>query len=316
MQVRIVGHLVRFASRAWIYDEMSVGIECTAATLERELLIVLIEESEAGEDEGLVLFQREGGFVTPCLQRHLAELQRGVPFVFEPGIVFEPGVEIGGALLSVFGGVGQAEVFHLLGEAGSIVSPIGAGAYFGIVQQAKVEVELRLQQVVVAAFQHAPIDETLVLCREGAATPFAEVGRGVELASQIVRRIDAIDFERVEYKESSVELGGVFASIVAAQHIAEKRHVAQGGSKFVIAAIGLEETAVHVLFPPVLAGQAILLQIDGTLCCGNRLIPLVERRLLCAESNLEMMMTRNLVCRTVMPSVVGSAVFILGIVFT
>ena len=56
---RVVGHLVGLAARAGKEDEVTIGIKPTAATLEGELLIVLVEEAEAGVDEGGVFFDRE-----------------------------------------------------------------------------------------------------------------------------------------------------------------------------------------------------------------------------------------------------------------
>ena len=127
---------------------MPIGIKTASATLQRELLIMLVEETEAGEDQWLVFLYREisgcirstrltiifRGSVSPGLQGHFAELEDGVPLVFEPSIVFKARIEVGRTLLPVLGCVGQAEVLDLFGETGSFMVPIGSGADFGIVK--------------------------------------------------------------------------------------------------------------------------------------------------------------------------------------
>ena len=106
---------------------------------------------------------------------HRAELQCCVPLVFQPCVAFHSRV-VAGFVLAVFCGVGQSAVLYLLGERCSVVSPIETGAPCGVWQHPQICVKLCRHHVRVAALEHGPVYETLVLCRHGAAAPFAEVG--------------------------------------------------------------------------------------------------------------------------------------------
>ena len=110
---------------------------------------------------------------------------------------------------------------------------------------------MRCHQVGVAALQHGPVDQTLVLGGHGAAAPFAVVGgKGVGRTAIGSGRFH---IHGVEGKQSAIELGGPLSVGVATEHIAEKVVVAGYAGDIGIGAVGLYPTALPILVPPLLA---------------------------------------------------------------
>ena len=91
---------------------------------------MFVEEGEAALDKGQVPAYVCSG-ISLSFEHHQAEFQHCVPFVFQPGVVFDAFVMTGGHVPAIFGGVGQTEVLELFGETGAGVSPIDAAAQFG-----------------------------------------------------------------------------------------------------------------------------------------------------------------------------------------
>jgi len=91
---------------------------------------MFVEEGEAALDKGNIPADICTG-ISLSFEHHQAELEYGVPFVFQPGVVFDAFIMIGGHVPAVFGGIGQTEILELFGEAGAGVSPIDAAAQFG-----------------------------------------------------------------------------------------------------------------------------------------------------------------------------------------
>ena len=109
---------------------MAVAVEGAASAAGGQVLVVFNEEGDAALDEGQV-FVDVGAGILLLVEHHSAKFQDGIPFVFEPGVVLQTFVVVGWSVPAVFGGVGEAEVLELFGEAGAGVSPVCPGAQFG-----------------------------------------------------------------------------------------------------------------------------------------------------------------------------------------
>ena len=182
---------------------------------------MFVEEAEAAYDNRFVLRNVHAG-VKVRLEYHRAELKHGVPLVFQPCVALHAGV-VAGLVLAVLGRVGQPEVLQLFTERRPAVAPVVLGARLGGGQKAQVRVELGGHHVRVAALQHRPVDEPLVLCGHRSASPLAVIGREGRLRVYV---------NGVEREQSAVELRRPLAVSVAAQHVAEQLVVAHSPLNF------------------------------------------------------------------------------------
>jgi len=104
-------------------------------------------------------------------QNHLAKFKNSVPFIFQPRIVFQSFVKPIRTFETIFCGVRQTEIFDLLAKASSIMLPIYTASQFRILQHPVIEIELGGHHVEVTAFQHRPVDKTLILCSHRPSSP-------------------------------------------------------------------------------------------------------------------------------------------------
>ena len=200
----VVCHLVGLATRTGVDDEVPVFVKGFRTKSSGLVLVMFVEEPETFVCQwGVSCDENAVAGATGTLEGHQSELQRRVPFIFQPGVVFHAGVAAVG-VLAVFRGVGQTEILHLFGERCAAVSPVVTGARHGGGQKAQVGVQLHSQQVVVAALHHGPIDQALVLSRHRAAAPFAVVG-GERVGRRAVI-LGWLHMFRVEGEETAIEL--------------------------------------------------------------------------------------------------------------
>ena len=116
--------------------------------------------------------------------------------------------------------------------------PIAAGAQFGHGEYVLVEVKLRLHQLCIAAFQHRPVHEALILSGKGAAAPFPVIRR---------KGLFCIYIVGIESEKSAVEPGGSRSVGITRQHISEEGVIA--GHRGCLAG-GNNKTALPEFPPP------------------------------------------------------------------
>ena len=156
------------------------------------------------------------------LKNHRTEFESRIPLVFKPGVAVHSRV-VARFMLTVFSRIRQSAVFYLFRERSPIVSPIELSPFSCVRQHSQVGIKLRLHHVPIAALQHRPVYETLVLCRHRAAAPFAEIGS---------KRTFRVGINRIEGKERAVKLRWIFPIGITSEHIAEQLVVARHLSPF------------------------------------------------------------------------------------
>ena len=154
---------------------MSVSIQYFPAATGSKHTIVLVEKCKRAFNQRKIRGDI-GICIVLCFQYHVAELENRIPFVFQPGIIFQSLVEPLRTLEAIFRRIRQTEILYLFTEAGPIMLPINTAAQFCIFQHPVIEIKLGMHHVVITAFQHRPIYQPLVLCGHCPAPPFPVVG--------------------------------------------------------------------------------------------------------------------------------------------
>ena len=223
---------------------------------------------------------------------HHTELQTGVPLVFQPGVALHAWIEARWSFAAVFGIVGQSVVLYLFCETGAPMMPVHLRSQRGVLEDSQVEVELWLHQVRIAALEHRPVHQSLVLCRMHPSSPVTEVGCELILCGIVHQR-------GVEGEESSIKLRGPFALGVAAQHIAEQGIVACDGEG------RLDIAALPELLPPLLGLSPVASAVHLSCSLFHLLQPVVDGSLQGCHRDLYLV-SLCLLARGVGPSLVGS----------
>ena len=119
----VVAHFIRFTGRPGIQDQVTVAVQLLASATGSQVTVMFVEEGEATFNQGQV----RGNIRMVIVLRfkdHLAELEHGIPLIFEPGVIFHSLVESFGAFKTIFDRIGQAEVLNLFGKACPLMPPI------------------------------------------------------------------------------------------------------------------------------------------------------------------------------------------------
>ena len=126
--------------------------------------------------------------------------------------------------------------------------PIDHTSQFGIAQHAIVKLKLRNHHIIITAFQHSPINQTLVLSCHRSSSPFT-----------IVRSVGTafIDKTRIKSKEPAIKLRGIFTECVTSQHIAVKRIVSRCSCRLTICH---NKATLPEIVPPTLRSNLVFLR--------------------------------------------------------
>ena len=222
---RIERVLVGFACGGREQNQVAVLVERADGVDKVLPLVMLVKEANGALDEGQVVADRQPA-VLAILEHHQRKLELAEIEVANPRRHLFGRVEVRWPPVIGVGRFGpaprpaqrQAKVLQLLGEGTAAVSPVVAGARLGAGQRAAVVLKLRRHEVKVAALEHRPVEQPLILRGVASAAPHAEVGRFV--GKVVAHKAGVVD------KQAAVELRRIFAGTVAAEHVAEELVVA------------------------------------------------------------------------------------------